>query len=67
MKVDTQLLEKWNQLYDFGDKKKICEFTGVSYPMILKALKGSANEDLIVKIDEFFTSKQDRLTKNLIK
>lgn len=67
MKVNNELLVKWNSLYDFGDKKLIAKHASVSYPMVLKALKGDASEKLIVKIDEYYEDKKTRLTKNLNK
>lgn len=63
MKVQKKYLSEWKKYTDNGDKTKLSKQLGLSYPTIIRAFRGFASADLIVKIDEFFQNKKKKLNK----
>lgn len=67
MQVTEENLNDWKINLDPGDKKKLVEYTGFSHPMITEAFNGQASEDLIKKINNFFTEKKERVANSFKK
>lgn len=58
MKISGQLLKAWRQKRTRGDIRSLVEYTQCSKPTIIKALThGHANEEIILKISEYYSEK----------
>lgn len=67
MQVSTEILNDWKINLDPGDKKKLVEYAKVSAPTITEAFEGNASEELIKRINQFFTDKKERIADSFKK
>ncbi len=56
--VPEEVLSRWRGVFRFGDIESIRTFTGLSRPTISRAIEGSATEEVIRKINEYFVHKE---------
>lgn len=58
MKISEKILSIWSENHSYGDVSKLMDFTNVSKPTIIKAIKhGRASEEVILKISKYYSEK----------
>ena len=68
MKIPQQILEVWHRKHSRGDVSRLIDFTKVSKPTIIKALRrGEANEEIILKISRYYSEKKATSQQDIIK
>lgn len=67
MNVPKEYLKDWNANLDQGDKKKLEAFCGVTNPVITELFNGRASEDVIIKTNNFFAEKKERVKASFVK
>ena len=59
MKIPQQILKVWNKKHSRGDVSRLIDFTKVSKPTIIKAIRhGQANNEMILKISRYYSEKK---------
>lgn len=59
IQVSEKVLDIWKQKKSRGDVNNLVEYTGLSKPVIIKALRhGFAKPDLILSISKYYSKKQ---------
>ena len=68
MKIPQQILKAWNKKHSRGDVSRLIDFTKVSKPTIIKAIRhGEANEEMILKISRFYSEKKTTGQQDIIR
>ena len=68
MKIPQQILKVWHKKHSRGDVSRLIDFTKVSKPTVIKALRhGEANEEMILKISRYYSEKKTTRQQEIIK
>ena len=68
MKIPQQILRIWNKKHSRGDVSRLIQFTQVSKPTIIKAIRhGQANEEMILKISRYYSEKKTTVEQDIIR
>ena len=66
MKIPEKIFKIWSKKHSRGDVSRLVQFTNVSKPTIIKAIKhGEANEKNILKISEYYSEKKTTTQKEI--
>lgn len=64
MVVSKKTLHKWKQLYDHGDKKRICDQYDLHPKTVQRAFSGEGTAVVITAISKFYTKKERELKES---
>lgn len=62
MRIIKSTLDRWNRLYNNGDKTELSKLINVSRSTINRAFKGNAHPDVINKINMFYIERENKIT-----
>lgn len=62
MKISKTITNKWNNLYNSGDKTLLSELIKVSRSTIHRAFKGNGHPDVVNKINMFYIEREKQIT-----
>ncbi len=68
MKISEKILSVWAENHSYGDVSKLIDFTNVSKPTIIKAIKhGYGSEEVILKISKYYSEKIREVEEKALK
>ena len=68
MKISDNILAIWSKNHTRGDVSRLTDYTNVSKPTIIKAIKhGHGSEEIILKISQYYSEKIREVEEKALK